>query len=166
MSFMVDDRSPFVEHGPVVPVVVARTATIAVGLTLLLGLILLPSVGGVLAEVSQGVTLGVLVLLTTGSRVAAGVFGARLLRRRYGTGGRGDAVPSVVLGAAVAFLAYLGLVLLSASAVGYEDSWWRLMVELPRWVVEAGLGALLVTPGPTEQYDPALRRFVGAGSAH
>ena len=33
------------------------------------------------------------------------------------------------------------------------------MWELPRWIVEAGIGAILIAPGESEPPDPALSRF-------
>jgi Flp pilus assembly pilin Flp len=51
---------------------------------------------------------------------------------------------------------YLGLVSLAG---GSEGPLWRLLLELPRWVLEVGLGAILVAPGEIEPPDPALLRF-------
>lgn len=158
MSYQHASRASYREHRRLVRSVTVMSATVALAATLAVGVLVLPSLADILAVLPREALLGLLAILSTATRVLAGVFGARRLRGRYGTTGRGDALPSVLLGAALAWAAFAGLVLLAGWG-GDRESWWRLMLELPRWLAEAGIGALLVSPGPADAPDPTLRRY-------
>jgi hypothetical protein len=151
-------RAPFEPHPAVVTAVVLRTGTIIIGLTLILGLLVLPGAAEVLSAMSPGAAIGLLFLVSTCLRIAAGAFGARLLRRRYGTTGRTEALASIAVGAAAAWALYTVLVTLGGSSDG---GWPRLLLELPRWIIEAGFGAVLVAPGESEPEDRVPARFSG-----
>ncbi|MGL5859250.1 MAG: hypothetical protein ACRC35_12765 [Angustibacter sp.] len=92
-------------------------------------------------------TFGASLILGSSTRVVAGVCAARSYRRRWGTGRRWEPVTSVVVGAVSAWAGYALLVGWASAATSV--AWpWSLLLELPRWVVEAVLGASLAPAGP------------------
>lgn len=148
------DRRPSVEPG-----VVALSTGLALGLTLFLALVMLPAVAVVAAALSELVLFGVLLLLSSLVRIAAGLFGARMYRRRHGTDARTDALPSVLVAMAVAWGGYALLVGGSSALTANDVQVARLLLELPRWLLEGAVGAALIGPGEPERLDPVLRRF-------
>lgn len=146
-----------------VPAVVATTAGLALLVTLLCALVLGPAVVAVGAGLSELVLFGVLLLMTSLLRMTAGLFAARAHRRRHGTDTRTELLLSVLTGAAVAWAVYAGLVVTASGLTGTDGDLGRLLLELPRWLVEGAAGAVVVTPGDRERLDPRLRRFAGPG---
>jgi hypothetical protein len=150
-----DQQRPRV-HTPAV----AIAAAISMGGTLFIAVVLLPGVAEILAGLSQPVAFGLVLPLTTGVRVLAGVMGARSYRRAHALEQRRDSMLSVLLGVAVGLLCYEIIALSSAAAYGMSVSWLLVGVELLRWLAEGALGAFIVNPGEREELDPALRRFL------
>jgi hypothetical protein len=141
------------------PGTVALAALLSLFLTLVIGRVLLASVDVLGTAFSELVLFGGLLLATSSTRIAAGLFAARHLRRRHGTDARGATLPSVALGTALGWAAYALLVVTASGGTGGDVDLGRLLLELPRWLVEAAAGAALVSPGEPERLDARLRRF-------
>lgn len=141
--------------------------TVVTGLISLLGtlsvvLVVAPWLGEALAALSDLEAFGASLLFGTSVRLLAGVYGARAYRRRRGTQWRHEPVLSVLVGTVGAWAAYAALVLLSAALT--DGGWsWRVLAELPRWVVEALLGMYLVTPDGPED-DTVVARLARRGA--
>lgn len=97
------------------------------------------------------VATGVVGLLVSMLRASAGIFVGRVVRRRYDVDTSMDFVPTAMLAAVVAWLLYSGLLLLlgDASMLTTARGW----VELPRWIIELSLGALVVGTEEPERMD-------------
>lgn len=145
---------------------IVLAASLTLGLTLFFGVVLLPAVAVLAAAVSELVLFGALLLASSLIRIAAGLFAARMYRRRRGTDTRIEALPSVLTGVVIAWAVYFLLVATSASATGTDLGLGRLLLELPRWLVEGAIGAAFVAPGQPEQLDPRLRRFATLDRRH
>jgi hypothetical protein len=142
------------------PWVLSRTAVVsgAVALvgTLFVGVVLAPWLADVLASLSELEAFGATLLFGSSVRLLAGLYGARAYRRRLGTQWRTEPLASVLLGVALAWLGYAVLVAATGAAVGGGMSW-RVLLELPRWLVESGLGALIAQCGEPEDLTVVQR---------
>lgn len=146
------------------PAVVLVGAALALGLTLLFGMVLLQAVNGLGSNLSEQVLFGVLLLTTSMLRLAAGLFTGRMYRRRYGMDTRGETMGSVVVAMAAGWAGYALIVAMAAAITGADVAVGRLLLELPRWLLEGAAGAALVGPGEREELDPRLRRFALRGN--
>jgi hypothetical protein len=102
---------------------IVLAASLTLGLTLFFGVVLLPAVAVLAAAVSELVLFGALLLASSLIRIAAGLFAARMYRRRRGTDTRIEALPSVLTGVVIAWAVYFLLVATSASATGTDPVW-------------------------------------------
>lgn len=131
---------------------VAVTAIAAFVLTGLMSALVLPGLVDLLPALPSFVQLFLLLLLSSGCRFLAGVFGARRHHEEVGTGRRVDALGSVVLGALLAWAASAGITVAVGVSVGGVG---MLALDALRWAGEAALGALAVSP----QTDVEARRY-------
>jgi len=107
--------------------------------------------------------VGLSVLVSSPLRLAAGALAALLVHRLRRTGARRQALPSALLGVGTGWALYVAPLVLWNLAGGSDlDSslWW----ELPRWLLEGGLGALAVPPGRDRSRRPAPSGDRGAAS--
>lgn len=148
-------------HPVCVPAAVT-SGVIALGGTLFVGTILAPWLSDALAALSDLEAFGASILFASSVRLLAGVYGGRSYRRRRGSVARHEPLVSVTYGVAAAWLVYLLVVLLAVATTG--AGWpWLLLLELPRWCVEAALGVLLVGVGEPED-DTVVRRLARRGA--
>ncbi|WP_289017016.1 hypothetical protein [uncultured Ornithinimicrobium sp.] len=97
------------------------------------------------------VATGVVGLLVSMLRGSAGIFVGRLVRRRYEVDTSMDFVPTAMVAAVVAWLLYAGLLFLLGDATMLTTA--RGWIELPRWIIELSLGALVVGTEEPERVD-------------
>lgn len=97
------------------------------------------------------VATGVVGLLVSMLRGSAGIFVGRLVRRRYDVDTSMDFVPTAMVAAVIAWLLYAGLLLLLGDATVLTTT--RGWIELPRWIIELSLGALVVGTEEPERMD-------------
>jgi hypothetical protein len=140
------------------------TALVSLGGTLFVALLVAPWLADALASLSDLEAFGASVLFGSSVRLLAGVYGARAYRRREGTQWRHEPLLCVVTGVTAAWLAYAAIVLLAGLLAGDGGASWRLLLELPRWVVEAVLGTYLVAPDGPED-DTVVARLARRGTA-
>lgn len=105
------------------------------------------------------VVVGVASVVTSVLRAMAGIFAGRLHRSGYVVNERTDYLLTAALAGAFGWLVW-GLVLL---ALGDAQMFTTLrgLLELPRWMVEVALGALLVSVDPPRE-DETRRQLLRA----
>jgi hypothetical protein len=145
-----------------------RRPTVTVMLVALLGtlfmaLVVAPWLAEPLASLSDLEALGASILLGSSLRVVAGVYGARAYRRTFGTRWRHEPVLCVAVGVLASWSVFTGLVLL-ASLLSVGAWSWLVLLELPRWLVEALLGMYLVQTGEPDD-SQVVERLSRRGAA-
>lgn len=106
------------------------------------------------------VVVGVASVVTSVLRAMAGIFAGRLHRSRFVVNDRTDYLLTAALAGAVGWLLW-GLVLLALGDAQLFTTT-RGLLELPRWMVEVALGALLVSVDPPQ--DDARDRLMRSRS--
>lgn len=129
------------------------------GLQLALALAVVPALAPMASATDEPVVLGVLLLLATATRVFAGAVGARSQRRRQGTAVRSEPLVGVLLGVGAAWLVLVLLSVPGALGTGAPVLDARTALELPRWLLEAAVGLLVVAPGAPEDEEDAVTRW-------
>lgn len=92
------------------------------------------------------VVVGVASVVTSVLRATAGIFAGRLYRSRFVVNDRSEYLLTAALAGALGWLVW-GLVLLALGDAQMFTTG-RGLLELPRWMLEVGLGALLVSIDP------------------
>ncbi len=121
-------------------------AVSAAGLYLLVTAWVLPGVADIVAALPVGVRLGVLLLASTATRLAAGWLAARRYRARNGLPERTLAIPSAALGGFLGFALVALLAALGSPRAGLLE----VLVDAVRWPLECAVGALFAFPGGSD----------------
>jgi hypothetical protein len=117
---------------------------------LLVTVAVLPGIADVVVALPDTVQLGLLLLLSSGTRFVGGWFAVRRVRQDRGLRRRSEGVPSALAAAVIAWVAVTALTALSGKASGTTWLTATLLLELVRWPAEAALGGMLAFPGPPD----------------
>ncbi|MGL4173857.1 MAG: hypothetical protein ACRCTR_07275 [Actinomycetota bacterium] len=112
---------------------------------MVLALGILPAVVSWLDGLGSFLASAVVILSASAVRLIAGLGAAWVYRFRFGTGTRRDPLLSVAVGVFGSWVFYVCLMMFSSQSTDALTG--RMVAELPRWLLEAALGALLVAPG-------------------
>jgi hypothetical protein len=123
---------------------------------LLLTVAILPGIADVVTALPEVVRLGVLLVLSSGSRMVGGWFAVRRLRRDRGLRRRIEGLPSALAAGFVAWVNVTALAAVLGVAAGSPWPTWLPLLELLRWPAEAALGGLMAFPG---QPDDSTGRY-------